>query len=101
VAATDTFSYLAGVLASAETPVPEGFQFRDVPETLAAVGAWGDEIGGIVGRLKELGFETAWGVAGCGWNAEMYFGAEMENLPPNGNKQGCRWVVPCRRVENK
>jgi predicted transcriptional regulator YdeE len=99
VAATDTFSYLVSALTPAGTPVPEGCQFRDVPETLVAVGAWGDEIGDIAGRLKDMGLEAAWGVAGCGWNAELYFFTEQENPPPNGNKVGCRWMVPCKRAQ--
>jgi hypothetical protein len=99
VAETDCFGYLASVVTPAGTPVPEGFQFRDVPETLVAVGKWGDEIGDIVERLKARDFEAAWGVAGCGWNAELYLKMELENPPPTGNKVGCRWVVPCKRKE--
>ena len=99
VAETDCFSYLCSAVTPAGTLVPEGFQFRDAPETLAAVGKWGDEIEDIVERLKGMGFEAAWGAAGCGWNAELYLKTELENPPPNGNKAGCRLVVPCKRIE--
>jgi len=99
VPATDTFSYLCSVLTPAGTPVPEGWQFRDVPETLAAVGLWGDRLmEDVVPKLQAMGFEPAWGDAGCGWNAELYLHKEkVEDQPPDGNAQGCRWVVPCKK----
>ena len=98
VAADDTFSYICSVLTPAGTPVPDGFQFRDAPQTLVAVGKWGDEISDITERLQTMGYEPAWGDAGCGWNTELYFLAELDNPPPDGNKVGCRWLVPCKKI---
>jgi len=97
VAATDTFSYLVAMHTPAGTPVPEGMQFRDAPQTLVAMGKWGEEINGIVKRLKKMGFATAWGDPGCGWNAELYFIEELENPPPKPNRASCRNVVPCKK----
>jgi len=95
VPATDMFSYLASRLAPADTPVPEGCQFRDIPETLVAVGRWGEPMPRVLEQMKALGYIPRWAEAGCGWNAELYFDGD-ESRPASEDGQGWRWMIPCK-----
>lgn len=96
---TKTFQYLVAVLTLADTAVPDGCQFRDVPPTLVAVGRWAEPMDQVVEQMQQHGFISHWGEKGCEWNAELYLDAE-EHLPaPNG--QEWRWMIPCKREDAK
>jgi len=96
---TKTFQYLVAVLTPAETAVPDGCQFRDVPPTLVAAGRWAESLEQVIEKMKQLGYSSRWGEEGCEWNAELYLDEE-EHLPtPNG--QEWRWLIPCKQEEAK
>ena len=92
-AKTDTFVYIVCALTPASTPVPEGFTYRDWPETLCAKGQFGEDVGQTLERMKALGYAANWEV--CPWNAELYLDAEMEN-PPRQCETPWRWLVPAK-----
>lgn len=91
---TDTFIYIVCVLTPADTPVPEGFIYRNVPATLVAKGLYGESVAQTVERAQALGYETNW--EECGWNAELYLQAE-EDVPPKQADAPWHWLVPVRR----
>ncbi len=91
---TDMFSYIVSVLTPADTPVPDGCQFRDIPETLVAAGRWDEPMDQVIQKLKSLGYVTNYDTAGCGWNAELYLDKEESRPAPGG--QEWRWLIPCR-----
>ena len=97
-APTDTFIYMVCVLASAGTPVPEGFAYRDIPETACAVGLYGENMDKTLDRVKESGFVTNW--EPYGWNAELYL-PEEESNPPKPSDSPWHWLVPVRRAEEQ
>ncbi|MHC1695952.1 MAG: GyrI-like domain-containing protein [Eubacteriales bacterium] len=91
----DTFIYIVCAMTPADTAVPEGFIFRDIPATVCAKGLFGEDIPSTIERAKSLGYVTNW--EPYGWNAELYIHAEEENPP----KQGCNpwhWLVPVRKA---
>ena len=92
-AKTDTFVYIVCALTPASTPVPEGFTYRDWPETLCAKGQFGEDVGQTLERMKALGYAANWEV--CPWNAELYLDTEMEN-PPRQCETPWRWLVPAK-----
>ena len=91
---TDTFVYMVCTITPAGTEVPEGFTFRDWPETLCAKGLYGENVGQTCGRLKPLGYTTNWETSP--WNAELYLDAEEAN-PPKQCETPWRWLVPVKR----
>ena len=88
------FSYFVSMLTPADTPVPEGCQFRDVPATLVAAGRWDEPMHEVIEKMKPLGFVTHYNDEGCGWNAELYLDEEEGFPTPNG--QEWRWLIPCK-----
>ena len=94
--ATDTFVYMVCVLTPADTPVPDGFSFRDLPETDCAVGLYGENVMDTVERAKALGYQPNWEC--CGWNAELYLAAEEENPPKPQCPEPWRWLVPVKKA---
>jgi hypothetical protein len=94
---TGCFSYLVAMLTPADTPVPAGCQFRDVPPTLVAIGRWDEHLDQVIEQMKQLGYVAHWDDAGCGWNTELYFWEE-EQLP-HSHDQEWRWMVPCKQAE--
>ena len=88
------FCYYVATLTPADTPVPEGCQFRDIPATLVAAGRWDEPMHQVLENMKPLGFATHWDDAGCGWNAELYLDEEEGFPTPNG--QEWRWLIPCK-----
>lgn len=96
---TDMFSYLASVLTPADTPIPEGCQHRDIPETLVAVGRWGEPLPRVIEQVKELGYIPRWHDEGCGWNAELYFDGDESRTDVPDDGQGWRWMIPCMKEE--
>ena len=94
-AASDTFVYMICMLTPGDTPVPEGFTFRDLPETDCVLGLFGEDTMTTVERAKEAGFVPNWSV--CGWNAEVYLTAEKKN-PPKPSATPWRWLVPVKKA---
>jgi len=93
---SDTFSYIVSIACPANTPVPEGYTYRDLPSSIVAKGKFGESIGDVINRFTPLGFVTCY--TDLGWNAELYFDEE-ENNPPLTNCDGWRWLVPCVKVD--
>ena len=90
---TDTFIYMVCTLTPADTPVPDGFTYRDIPETLCAKGLYGEDMGKTLERIGDMGYETNW--EPYGWNAELYLDAEEEH-PPKQADTPWHWMVPIR-----
>lgn len=90
-----TFAYIVCALTPAGTPVPNGFTYRDIPETLCAVGLYGESVNQTLKKIALQGFEANWSAVGCGWNAELYF-HEEEQKPPKKSKSPWHWLVPIR-----
>ena len=95
-AKTDTFVYMVCAITPENTPVPEGFTYRDYPETVCAKGLYGESVMQTVERAKELGYVPNWKL--CGWNAELYLDAE-EKKPPKACAQPWHWLVPVKKKE--
>lgn len=94
--ATDTFVYMVCILTPADTPVPDGFTYRDWPETLCAKGLFGEDVDQTCGRAKLLGYAINW--EACPWNAELYLNAEEAN-PPKQCETPWHWLVPVKAIE--
>ncbi len=94
--ATDTFVYMVCALTPADTPVPEGFSFRDWPETLCAKGLICEDVGQTIGHAGNAGYTDNWG--SCPWNAELYLNAEVAD-PPGDFVTPWHWLVPVRRTD--
>ena len=94
--ATDTFVYIVCAMTPADTLVPEGFVYRDIPKTICAKGLFGESVPQTVKRAKELGYTTNW--EPYGWNAELYIHEEEEN-PPKKDCMPWHWLVPVKREE--
>ena len=92
-AETDTFIYIVCVLTPADTPVPDGFVYRDIPETLCAKGIYGESMSETLDRINANGYTTNW--EPYGWNAELYIQAEEEN-PPKQVDTPWHWIVPVK-----
>lgn len=95
--ASDTFCYLVGVLAPADAPIPSGMSSRDVPETLCAVGVYGESVEQTRIRAQALGYEPNWDAEGLGWNAELSF-SEEEASPPAAADSPWHWLVPIKKI---
>lgn len=91
--ATDTFVYMVCAMTPADTTVPEGFTFRDWPETLCAKGLFGEDVGQTCAHVKSLGYTVNWDA--CPWNAELYLNAEEAN-PPKQCETPWHWLVPVK-----
>lgn len=93
-ASTDTFSYIVGFITPADTPVPEGFVYRDVAQTLCAKGLFGEDVNKTVERATEAGYITNW--QSSPWNTEFYIDEE-EQSPPKEDCIPCHWLVPVKQ----
>ena len=94
-AKSDTFIYIVCVMTPADTPVPKGFTYRDIPETACAKGLYGESVPKTIERAKELGYEPNW--EPFGWNAELYLQAEEDN-PPKQVDMPWHWIVPVKKI---
>ena len=93
-AQTDTFVYIVCALVTADTPVPEGFVYRDIPETVCAKGLYGEGMEQTFERINECGYTPNW--EPYGWNAELYIQAEEDN-PPKQVDMPWHWIVPIKK----
>ena len=94
-AASDTFVYIVCAVTPANTPVPEGYCYRDIPETDCAKGLYGESVQQTVERARQAGYVPNW--EPYGWNAEMYLQAE-EDHPPKQVTAPWHWLVPVRKA---
>lgn len=94
-AESDTFVYIVCAVVPANTPVPDGFMYRDIPETICAKGIYGESVQETIERANELGYEPNW--EPYGWNAELYLQAEEDN-PPKQVDMPWHWIVPVKKV---
>lgn len=92
---SDYYTYMPSVICPANTPVPDGLDYRDLPASYVAKGEYGDEIGGVIGKFTPNGFITCY--TDLGWNAELYLYEEEEN-PPVKDCSPFRWLVPCVKI---
>lgn len=90
------YTYMPAVICPANTPVPEGLDYRDLPASYVAKGEYGDEINDVVNKFMTDGFITCY--TDLGWNAELYLYDEEKN-PPKNDCSPFRWLVPCVKVE--
>lgn len=98
---TKTFTYIAGILAPAGTPAPEGFDHRDLPPCTVANGFInGDFANGdvykhshelTVGGIHQNGYEPDYSY---GWSAEAY----AKDLPFEAEEGTINYFCPCKRV---
>lgn len=91
------YTYMPGVICSADTPVPNGLDYRDLPASYVAKGVYGDErnMTDVYEYLKSLGFTTCY--TDLGWNAKLFLGEDEKNSHYNSP---CRWLVPCMKINN-
>ena len=94
---TKTFVYMVCALSKAGTEVPEGFTYRDIPESVCAVGLYGESVNQTIKRVSVMGYEVNWSAEGLGWNAELYFHEEEMN-PPKKVKTSWHWLIPVRKL---
>lgn len=93
-ATTDTFVYIVCAVTPADTPVPEGYSYRDIPETVCAKGLYGETVQQTIERARTAGYVPNWD--SYGWNAECYLDAE-EQQPPKQTDMPWHWIVPVKK----
>ena len=74
----NAFTYIAGVIAVKDTPVPEGMQYRDLPACDIANGYLDRPQGAhnlVVKEITANGFKPDYSF---GWSAEVYYEKEDE-----------------------
>lgn len=98
---TGTFTYIAGYFMPANTPVPDGFQYRDLAACMVGMG-WinGDFENGevfehshdlTVGGMKENGYEPDYLQ---GWSAEVY----AKDLSFDATEGTINYICPCKVI---
>jgi len=90
--ADDTHCYLVCALTPAGTPIPEGFVYRDYPETPCARGCYDEEFAPTMEHIKAAGYTPNW--EACPWNAELYLQDEEDHPPVKNCAQQFRWLIP-------
>jgi len=91
---SDYYTYMPGVICPANTPVPAGLDYRDLPASYVAKGVYGDEVADVVKKFKPQGFVTCY--TDLGWNAKLFL---SEGEKKNHHNAPCRWLVPCIKVD--
>jgi len=89
---SEYYTYMPAVICPADTSVPEGLDYRDLPASYVAKGEYGAEVNDVVKKFRLNGFYTCY--TDLGWNAELYLYDE-ENNPPKSDCSPFRWLVPC------
>jgi predicted transcriptional regulator YdeE len=103
----DAYTYLAGMLFAANTPVPEGFTGRDIPAGEMAIG-WiaetADEEGGdihagasayLAAAMREHGYEYD-GARG-GFEMECYTQERFRAAEQQGGQVILDFITPCKQ----
>lgn len=102
---TREFVYIAGIFTKPDTPVPEGFSYRDIPDCLMGIG-W------IEGKTSELqkgahvktekimrdnGYEPDYSVVGI--SLEYYSYEKYAKFEDNGeNTFTFGYYLPCKKI---
>lgn len=100
-APSETFTYLAGYLMPANTPVPQGFSYRDLPPCEVGLGTINGSFanGDVFAHSHEM---TAEGIRQAGyepdytqgWSAEAYHRA----LPFDAQEGTIHYLCPCKKA---
>lgn len=93
-AESNTFVYIVCAMTPANTPVPEGFIYRDIPETDCAKGLYGENVSQTMKRAQEIGYTM--NLDPYVWNAELYVQEEEDN-PPKQADTPWHWIVPVKK----
>lgn len=90
------YTYMPGVICPANTPVPDGLDFRDLPASFVAKGIYGDQANmmDVITNIKQLGFTTCY--MALGWNVKLFLGDDEKTKRSN---TPCRWLVPCIKID--
>ena len=88
------YTYMPGVICPANTPVPSGLDYRDIPASYVAKGVYGDEVADVHNYFRKLGFTTCY--TDLGWNAKLFLSDTEKN---NHFNSPCRWLVPCVKID--
>jgi hypothetical protein len=88
----DYYTYMPGVVFPADTPVPDGLDYRDLPGTYVAKGVFGDQnnMNDVHRYFSQLGFVSCY--TDLGWNAKLFL---TEDEKRNHYNTPCRWLIPC------
>ena len=90
---TNTFLYITGVLCPKDTPVPEGYTYRDIPATVVSKSRYGEWLGECRPIWDNDGYEWS-GDEGQFWNAELYIDGE-------DNDHGFRLLCAVRKKKTQ
>ena len=87
------YTYMPGVICPAGTPVPEGLDYRDLPASVVAKGAYGNEVDDVISKFRPLGYSTCY--TDLGWDAKLFL--DEDEISQHLNSP-CRWLVPCSKA---
>lgn len=95
---TKQFYYIAGYFMPAGTPVPEGFQYRDLSACMVGMGYINGSFDDVFPRLHDLtvGGIQAYGYEpdySQGWSAEVY----PKDLSFEANEGTVNYICPCKK----
>ena len=86
-----TYSYITGIFAPLDAPVPDGYTFRILPPTLVGKGRLAEGYH-FLGELEKQGYATNYELRG--WNAELLF-----DVPTVVDKETKWYIVsPIKKV---
>ena len=90
------YTYMPGVICPADTPVPNGLDYRDLPAAFVAKGVYGDQrnMADVHKYFNELGFAACY--TDLGWDAKLFLGDEEKK---NHYNSPCRWLIPCQKAK--
>lgn len=86
------FTYMIGVIAPYDTPIPDGLDYRVLHKTLVIKGLLGQDISEVIKETESVGYSPSYG-DNNGWNAELYIDGEPD-------EEKWSWLVPIK-LENK
>jgi AraC family transcriptional regulator len=94
---TKRFAYIAGYFMPVNTPVPDGFQYRDLPACMVGMGYINGSFDDVFPRLHDLtvdgihakGYEPDYTQ---GWSAEVY----ATDLPFEATEGTVNYMCPCK-----
>ena len=76
---SDHYTYMPCVICPADTSVPDGLDYRDLPASYVAKGEYGAGVHDVVANFLPEGYRTCY--TDLGWNAELYLYDEESNPP--------------------
>ncbi|MBC7320656.1 GyrI-like domain-containing protein [bacterium] len=102
---TQEFSYIVGMLMKPDTPIPEGFDFRDLPSCKMAIGwikgkepeIYMDGVYLILSSMRDLGFEYD---ESAGYMIEVYTYERFVMPQERGEDEVILDLyIPCKNIE--